>query len=119
MLLPVIDLLRVFIVRINNGKSPFEPDRNHIHHILIKKFNIYYTQLILLSIYLAPIIFGFITQKFFLSIISNNHLSGYLFKNQEKKKMLNKIRIFYWLIIKQYYLHLLISFIFFISKKSF
>ena len=33
--------------------------------------------------------------------------------------MLNKIRIFYWLIIKQYYLHLLISFIFFLKKKSF
>ena len=92
MLLPVIDLLRVFIVRINNGKSPFEPDRNHIHHILIKKFNIYYTQLILFSIYWFPSFF--ITQKFFIYYFPNNHLSGYLFKISEKKKMLNKIRIF-------------------------
>ena len=34
---PLIDLLRVFIVRISNKKSPFSPDQNHIHHLLIKK----------------------------------------------------------------------------------
>ena len=32
---PVIDTLRVFIIRIYNGKSPFSPDRNHIHHVLL------------------------------------------------------------------------------------
>ena len=32
---PVIDTLRVFVVRIYNGKSPFSPDRNHIHHALL------------------------------------------------------------------------------------
>lgn len=32
---PVIDTLRVFITRIYNGRSPFSPDRNHIHHILL------------------------------------------------------------------------------------
>ncbi len=34
---PLVDLLRVFIIRIKNGNSPFEPDQNHIHHLLIKK----------------------------------------------------------------------------------
>ena len=34
-LIPVIDLVRVFITRMLNGKSPFEADRTHIHHILI------------------------------------------------------------------------------------
>jgi UDP-N-acetylmuramyl pentapeptide phosphotransferase/UDP-N-acetylglucosamine-1-phosphate transferase len=33
---PVFDTLRVFIIRIWNGKSPFEPDRNHIHHRMLK-----------------------------------------------------------------------------------
>ena len=32
---PAIDTLRVFTVRILNGKSPFSPDRNHIHHLLL------------------------------------------------------------------------------------
>lgn len=30
--LPLMDTLRVFIIRIKNKKSPFEADRNHIHH---------------------------------------------------------------------------------------
>jgi UDP-N-acetylmuramyl pentapeptide phosphotransferase/UDP-N-acetylglucosamine-1-phosphate transferase len=34
---PLVDLLRVFIIRISNKKSPFSPDQNHIHHILLKK----------------------------------------------------------------------------------
>ena len=34
---PLFDLLRVFIVRIKNKKSPFNPDQNHIHHWLLKR----------------------------------------------------------------------------------
>ena len=34
---PLVDLLRVFIIRISNKKSPFHPDKNHLHHILISK----------------------------------------------------------------------------------
>ncbi len=33
--LPLTDVLRVFIIRIKNGKSPFKPDRNHIHHCFL------------------------------------------------------------------------------------
>ncbi len=32
---PLFDLLRVFTLRISKGKSPFQPDRNHIHHLLL------------------------------------------------------------------------------------
>ena len=35
MILPLFDTLRVFITRIYRGKSPFYPDRRHIHHLLI------------------------------------------------------------------------------------
>lgn len=38
-LYPLVDLLRVFFKRIKNGKSPFSPDKNHIHHSLSKLFN--------------------------------------------------------------------------------
>lgn len=34
---PLFDLLRVFIIRVKNKKSPFRPDQNHLHHILHKK----------------------------------------------------------------------------------
>jgi len=34
---PLVDLLRVFIIRITQKKSPFHPDKNHLHHLLLKK----------------------------------------------------------------------------------
>lgn len=33
---PLADMIRVFAIRIYNGKSPFAPDMNHIHHRLLK-----------------------------------------------------------------------------------
>ncbi|MET0637230.1 MAG: MraY family glycosyltransferase [Chitinophagaceae bacterium] len=33
--LPLVDTIRVFAIRIFNGRSPFTPDRNHIHHLLL------------------------------------------------------------------------------------
>ena len=33
---PLFDTLRVFSLRIMHGESPFTPDRNHIHHILLR-----------------------------------------------------------------------------------
>lgn len=33
---PLVDLLRVFFIRISNKRSPFQPDQNHLHHILLK-----------------------------------------------------------------------------------
>ena len=33
--IPLFDLLRVIAIRLYNKKSPFYPDRNHSHHILI------------------------------------------------------------------------------------
>jgi len=35
LIVPLFDTARVFTIRIANKKSPFSPDRNHIHHILI------------------------------------------------------------------------------------
>ncbi|MCE7039498.1 MraY family glycosyltransferase [Dyadobacter sp. CY312] len=35
LIVPIFDTLRVFIVRIVKGGSPFIADRNHMHHILI------------------------------------------------------------------------------------
>jgi len=35
LVLPLFDTLRVFAIRILAGRSPFSPDRNHIHHLLL------------------------------------------------------------------------------------
>ncbi len=37
LMLPLLDTLRVFGRRMMNGRSPFSPDRNHLHHILLSK----------------------------------------------------------------------------------
>lgn len=37
LIVPLLDTLRVFSIRIYNGRSPFTPDRNHIHHLLLEK----------------------------------------------------------------------------------
>lgn len=36
LILPIVDTLNVIIVRLVNGKSPFDADKNHIHHKLLK-----------------------------------------------------------------------------------
>lgn len=35
LIVPLFDTLRVFSLRILNRRSPFSPDRNHIHHFLL------------------------------------------------------------------------------------
>lgn len=35
-IVPLVDTLRVITIRLLNGKSPFAPDRNHIHHRLLE-----------------------------------------------------------------------------------
>lgn len=36
---PIIDLTRIIILRVSNGKSPFEADKKHLHHLLFKRVN--------------------------------------------------------------------------------
>lgn len=35
LMVPLFDTLRVFSIRILNRRSPFSPDRNHVHHLLL------------------------------------------------------------------------------------
>ncbi len=37
LIVPLLDTLRVFSIRIFNGRSPFTPDRNHVHHLLLDR----------------------------------------------------------------------------------
>ncbi|PKP11827.1 MAG: undecaprenyl/decaprenyl-phosphate alpha-N-acetylglucosaminyl 1-phosphate transferase [Bacteroidetes bacterium HGW-Bacteroidetes-4] len=34
--LPLVDMVKVFIIRLYKKRSPFKPDKNHIHHVLLK-----------------------------------------------------------------------------------
>jgi len=37
LMVPLFDTLRVFSLRILNRRSPFSPDRNHVHHLLLDR----------------------------------------------------------------------------------
>jgi UDP-N-acetylmuramyl pentapeptide phosphotransferase/UDP-N-acetylglucosamine-1-phosphate transferase len=37
LMVPLFDTIRVFSLRIFNRRSPFSPDRNHIHHLLLDR----------------------------------------------------------------------------------
>ncbi len=37
LMIPLLDTLRVFGIRISHRRSPFSPDRNHVHHLLLDK----------------------------------------------------------------------------------
>ena len=68
LLLPGFDLVRLTITRSFNLKNPFMGDRNHIHHLLINKFSLIFSNSILFFLSILPI-FLFI----FLKLIFNFH----------------------------------------------
>ena len=61
MIIPGLDLLRLFFSRIKRKKHPFKADRKHLHHLLQKKLNNFQTFVVLYLIIWIPIIFA----KFF------------------------------------------------------
>ena len=59
MIIPGIDLIRLFVLRISKKQNPFKPDRNHLHHILFKKLNLINTNIIIQSLIIIPSLLGF------------------------------------------------------------
>jgi len=63
LLIPLLDTLRVFAIRIFHRRSPFSPDRNHIHHLMLDKSMSHNTiTLTLLSVNLACIVLAYIAR---------------------------------------------------------
>ncbi len=69
LMVPGIDMLRLFIFRIYKKQNPFSGDLNHLHHILKRKFkSIVKTNFVLSLFYLIPficLIIGFKTYLIF------------------------------------------------------
>lgn len=72
---PLFDTLRVFVIRIAKGISPFTPDKNHVHHrILAMGFQQISTVLILAAINVLVTLFVFRFAQ-----LGNPYLIGILF----------------------------------------
>ena len=49
-LYPLVDLLRVFILRIKDGQSPFKADKRHLHHLLLDKVKTHKNIILIITI---------------------------------------------------------------------
>ena len=67
--IPGLDMFRLFILRLINGKNPFHPDTNHIHHMLLNKFEKYYAVFLVQTFIIFNIIFYYYIEMKILSII--------------------------------------------------
>ncbi len=69
MIIPGIDMLRLFIVRLSAGKNPFLGDRDHLHHYLFKKLDLIKTNLILIGLILLPLLLFNLFPDYFIFIL--------------------------------------------------
>ena len=56
LMLPGIDMLRLFLFRIFNGQNPFKPDKLHLHHFLIERFKLYKSLIVYNTLLITPLI---------------------------------------------------------------
>jgi UDP-GlcNAc:undecaprenyl-phosphate GlcNAc-1-phosphate transferase len=64
LVIPLLDTLRVFTIRMFHRRSPFSPDRNHVHHLLLDKgLSHRYITLLLVSLNILFIIGAYSGRK--------------------------------------------------------
>lgn len=68
-IIPITDTVRVFIIRMAKGISPFFPDKNHIHHCLLRIYHRHY-QVTLIILFLNALIIG-------VTILVGEHTTGF------------------------------------------
>jgi UDP-GlcNAc:undecaprenyl-phosphate GlcNAc-1-phosphate transferase len=68
MLIPGLELIRLTFLRLLEFRHPFSADRNHLHHILNKKFSAENTVLIIFGLVVVPILFNELTEQTILII---------------------------------------------------
>jgi UDP-GlcNAc:undecaprenyl-phosphate GlcNAc-1-phosphate transferase len=88
-LIPGLDMLRLFILRLSNKKSPFLGDLDHFHHLLISKLHLHKAIIYYLMLIVWPFIFlEFYKIKFFFIFLLQSIMFFFLvslFKNSKLK----------------------------------
>lgn len=96
---PLVDTIRAFASRMANGKSPFTPDRNHIHHLLFDRGMTH--SWVVFSCVSATLIFVLLTFSFrhlgnFILVVLLFSVSffalGILFYSQSRRKKIGQKR---------------------------
>ena len=86
MMVPGIDMLRLFINRLLNKKNPFRGDRQHIHHFFLKIFLYNKTIMIINGLIIIPIVLSFLLNSNLIIIITYITLNLFLFNVIFKSK---------------------------------
>lgn len=95
--LPIIDTLKVMTIRIWNGRSPFLPDKNHFHHMLMnsnlrQKTIVFILQIISIGFILMAYLY-LIGSKFFAVAIFILFALGIIFIKPLLKRIANSVSI--------------------------
>jgi len=69
MMIPGLDFIRVFMIRIFKGRNPFLGDKNHLHHLMINKFGFLKSYLFIVFLYVSPLLLKLIHISNFYIII--------------------------------------------------
>ena len=68
MMLPGVDIIRIFFIRLSMNKNPFFGDLNHIHHIVINKYSLLTTVALIQLLNILPIIIFYLFGSFYVSL---------------------------------------------------
>jgi UDP-GlcNAc:undecaprenyl-phosphate GlcNAc-1-phosphate transferase len=68
MMLPGLDMFRLFLQRIYNKKNPFSGDRNHVHHYFLKIYGYKISIFFVIILSIIPILLNFIFSSQFIII---------------------------------------------------
>ena len=68
MIIPGLELIRIFSTRIKNGIHPFKSDNDHLHHYLLKIYDTDKTLIFLFLILLTPALFFFFNTSTVISL---------------------------------------------------
>jgi UDP-GlcNAc:undecaprenyl-phosphate/decaprenyl-phosphate GlcNAc-1-phosphate transferase len=113
-IVPLIDTLRVLIIRISQKRSPFSPDKNHIHHniLLLTGENHLITSLIIIATNGLIVLFAFLcidqignNLMFFLLLIMGFVLAGIpatILKLRKKDEKVNKSSFALFVFLKKH-----------------
>ncbi len=87
MIIPGIDLIRLFFIRILKKRNPLSSDRFHLHHLLLLKFSYKVTLTVIILLILTPIGLNFFKTDNLYTIIFTVIIYSFLMMSIKQKKL--------------------------------
>ena len=85
LIIPGLDMIRLIFKRLLNNKNPFKGDKNHIHHLILKKYSPFITFVIIQIICFLPIMLFYVTNSFLISFFSSIAIYTFIIFYFDKK----------------------------------